>query len=425
MKFNPFKPNGIISPGIFTGRLDEMRAIEHGLFQAKHGNPIHFMIQGERGIGKSSLFFVTKLVANGEIETFTNEKLNFLVISVDLGAASNQMDIIRTIGRELKDTIGAKSAVKERARAFWDWATNWEILGVRYHKDGDSFDPHEALDAFVSQVASLCGTLSGEIDGILILIDEADRPGADAKLGEFCKLMTERLARKECNNVVLGLAGLPTLLGRLKESHESSPRLFTTMLLDPLLPAERIEVIDRGMKVANEKNTAATSITLEATNLLADLSEGYPHFIQQFAFSAFQYDKDNLITAEDVIGGAFSENGALSQLGDKYFNEMYHLRIASNDYRHVLNTMAAHGDQWVSRRQIIEESALAKTTVTNALNALKARQIIMSDDSRKGRGFYRLPTRSFAAWINAIRSVSERTEGQVGFAAGVPLDTTF
>lgn len=179
------------------------------------------------------------------------------------------------------------------------------------------------------------------------------------------------------------------------------------------------------MKVANEKNTAATDITLEAKNLLADLSEGYPHFIQQFAFSAFQHDKDNLITAQDVIGGAFSENGALSQLGDKYFNEMYHLRIASNDYRHVLNTMASHGDQWVSRRQIIEESALAKTTVTNALNALKARQIIMSDDSRKGRGFYRLPTRSFAAWINAIRSVSERTEGQVGFAAGVPLDTTF
>lgn len=200
-----------------------MRAIEHGLFQAKHGNPIHFMIQGERGIGKSSLFFVTKLVANGEIETFTNEKLNFLVISVDLGAASTQMDIVRAIGRELKETIGAKSAIKERARAFWDWATNWEILGVRYHKDADAFDPHEALDAFVSQVASLCGTLSADIDGILILIDEADRPGPEAKLGEFCKLMTERLARKECNNVVLGLAGLPTLLGRLKESHESSP----------------------------------------------------------------------------------------------------------------------------------------------------------------------------------------------------------
>lgn len=231
MKFNPFKPNGIISPGIFMGRIQEIREIEHGLFQAKHGNPVHFMIQGERGIGKSSLFFVTKLVANGEIETLTDEKLNFLVISVDLGSASTQLDIIRTIGRELKEMIGAQSAIKERAKVFWEWATNWEILGVRFHKDAATMDPHEALDTFVAQLANLCGAIGNEIDGILILIDEADRPGPEANLGEFCKLLTERLARKQCNNVVVGLAGLPTLLGQLKQSHESSPRLFTTMLL--------------------------------------------------------------------------------------------------------------------------------------------------------------------------------------------------
>jgi len=425
LKFNPFKPNGIISPGMFTGRLQEIEQIEQALFQAKHGNPVHFMIQGERGIGKSSLFFVTKLVANGQIETLTDEKLNFLVISVDLGSASTQLDIIRTIGRELKEIVGSQSAIRERAKAFWDWATNWEILGVRFHKDAALMDPHDALETFVTQLASLCGVLGGQIDGIVILIDEADRPGAEANLGEFCKLLTERLARRQCSNVVLGLAGLPTLLGQLKFSHESSPRLFTTMLLEPLLPDERVRVIDRGIEEANRVNSAPTTISSDARNLLADLSEGYPHFLQQFAFSAFQEDKDGAISVDDVLSGAFAENGALSQLGDKYFNEMYHLRIASNDYRRVLNTMAVYGDQWVSRGQIIKESGLAKSTVTNALNALKARQIIVSDDSRKGRGFYRLPTRSFAAWINATRSVSERSVDQSKVSAAVPLDTTF
>lgn len=408
MKFNPFRPTGIISPGIFHGRLDELQAIEHGLFQAKNGNPVHFLIQGERGIGKSSLFYVLKITADGSIKTLSGDSLNFLVVSIDLGGASSQIDIVRALGRELKQVLAERDSLREKARSFWDWATNWEILGVRYHKDGNEFDPQSATDELVSQIALLSQSLGESIEGILILMDEADRPDESANLGELCKNMTERLARKNCNNVVLGIAGLPNIIGKLRASHESSPRIFTTMLLAPLLPEEREAVINSGLNQANEKNEEKTSITSEAMKLLTNLSEGYPHFIQQFAYSAFASDKDGTIDVEDVLDGAYRENGALSQLGDKYFSSMYHSRIASDDYRAVLHTMAAHSDRWVSRKDIISESSLPSSTVTNALNALKAREIIQSDESRKGRGFYRLPTKSFAAWINAVRSIRER-----------------
>ncbi len=39
MKFNPFVPNGIAYPGMFIGRLDEIRTIEQALFQTRNGNP--------------------------------------------------------------------------------------------------------------------------------------------------------------------------------------------------------------------------------------------------------------------------------------------------------------------------------------------------------------------------------------------------
>lgn len=55
LKYNTFRPNNIITPGMFVGRLEEINAIERCLFQAKNGNPQHFLVQGERGIGKSSL----------------------------------------------------------------------------------------------------------------------------------------------------------------------------------------------------------------------------------------------------------------------------------------------------------------------------------------------------------------------------------
>jgi DNA-binding IscR family transcriptional regulator len=79
------------------------------------------------------------------------------------------------------------------------------------------------------------------------------------------------------------------------------------------------------------------------------------------------------------------------------------VKISSEDYRKVLNTMASRSDNWVSRKDIISESGVSESSVTNALSALKDRKIIMVEDGR--RGFYRLPTKSFAAWINAFRSV--------------------
>ena len=44
------------------------------------------------------------------------------------------------------------------------------------------------------------------------------------------------------------------------------------------------------------------------------LSEGYPHFLQQFAFSAFEKNSDNEIDGADVMNGAFQETAHFSNL---------------------------------------------------------------------------------------------------------------
>jgi hypothetical protein len=68
-KFNPFRPDKMMPPGMFCGRVEELRVIDHCLLQTKGGNPQHFLIDGERGIGKSSLFLIAQYVAKGDIPT--------------------------------------------------------------------------------------------------------------------------------------------------------------------------------------------------------------------------------------------------------------------------------------------------------------------------------------------------------------------
>ncbi|MDA8585558.1 hypothetical protein N9L47_04715, partial [Rhodobacteraceae bacterium] len=239
----------------------------------------------------------------------------------------------------------------------------------------------------------------------LIMLDEADTAPVEANLGEFVKIATERLAKRGVLKVMFCLAGQSALMTRLRQSHESSVRIFQVLEMGPLRTKERIEVVERGLSLANERNEQATTIDVEATNLLASLSEGYPHFLQQFAHSAFNADTDDRISQEDVSLGTVSENGAIAQLGQKYFSEMYFSKIWSDDYRRVLDFMAQHGDDWVTRKDIIAGCKVSDSNVTNALAALKKREIILADEARKG--FYRLPTRSFATWITVRNEAQE------------------
>lgn len=407
LKYNPFQPNTMVAPGMFVGRLEEIDTIEQSLFQAKNGNPQHFLIEGERGIGKSSLLLLISGYAGGLVASHSSGEFRFLTLSVDMGGVDTQLDIVRCIARALKQAIADRDALKEKASQVWDFLSKWEVLGVRYH-GSDAPDPDDARDDLVASIAKVMETAASEVDGIFIMIDEADAPPETADLGEFVKLLTERLTRRGCTNVLLGLAGLPSTIGKLRASHESSPRIFEVLHLAPLEPDERKRVVERGLATAKEKNGSETAITDEAMTLLCELSEGYPHFIQQFAYAAFATDADNHIDVNDVVDGAFKENGAIAQLGQKYFNEMYFGRINSGEYRKVLDAMAKYSDNWVWRQTLADEAGVKVSTLNNALNTLKTKKIIVADETRQG--YYKLPTKSFAAWINAIKSVEAKTE---------------
>jgi DNA-binding transcriptional regulator YhcF (GntR family) len=161
------------------------------------------------------------------------------------------------------------------------------------------------------------------------------------------------------------------------------------------------------------------NITAEARRLIAHLSEGYPHFLQEFAHCSFEHDSDNNIDANDVWSGTLAENGALDQLGKKYFSDLYIDQIGSEDYRKVLTAMAEGLDEWTSRRDITKRSGVKQTTVDNALHALKERKIIVQNP--RVRGEYKLPTKSFAVWIR-VRAAAKTGETQSVVEPTLPLD---
>jgi len=402
-KINTFRPGSVVSPGMFAGRLDEIRSIERGLVQTKAANPFHFIIEGERGIGKTSLLLLLDIIATGKVNIFEKGALNFLVVNVELRSTTDYEDIVDSILLELKREIAETAWLMEMAKRTWGFLSKFEVYGVSFRERETNAHSGKRLDELTDTLVHLLADAGSKVDGVLILIDEADKPAPSANLGELCKLLTERLTKRGCEKVSIGLSGLPGVIERLKESHESSPRVFQVFALKPLEDSERKEVIDRGLKMSVEAGGDPVTITDEAKEMIANLSEGYPHFLQEFAHCAFNYDSDNQIDVGDVTGGTYSENGAFDQLGKKYFNQ-YYAAPGSDDYRRVLIAMADHLDAWVTRAAIIAESKLKASTVDNALRALKAKQVILQNDNLPGQ--YRLPTKSFAVWLK-IRQGAE------------------
>ena len=147
----------------------------------------------------------------------------------------------------------------------------------------------------------------------------------------------------------------------------------------------------------NKINTDQTTITEEAKTRISTLSEGYPHFIQQFAYSAFAFNTDGEITDEDVLSGAVSKGGAIDAIGDRYYASAFHDKIKSDEYRQVLQIMAESMNSWIKKSEIRKKFTGKDQTITDALQALTTRKIILKNPSKMGE--YRLQQRGFALWI--------------------------
>jgi hypothetical protein len=400
VKYNPFKPGSIIHAGMFVGRLPELETLEKAMLQTRMGNPSHFLIHGERGIGKSSLLLlISGTAVDNEPSVMLHERFRFLTVNIELEPADEYPDLLGKIARELQRTLNSNEDVKRRLSKVWEFLTNWEILGVKYTR---TTAPVEAmLEELTDKFIRVAGGLGDEWSGIYLFIDEADKPQSGAGLGEFVKVFSERLTKRGVNNVGLGVIGISDVIAKMRASHESSVRIFTPVHLRPLAVGDRRRVVTRGIEEANKRNAVQTTVADEALDLIAEYSEGYPYFIQQYAYSAFDHDQDNVIDRGDVVAALTKENGALELLGQRYFENMYSDEIRSDDYRKVLQVIAARMPNSSTRQQIIKESGLKTHTVNNALTALKKRGTVVPESGVDG--VFRLPSQSFAAWIQAFK----------------------
>lgn len=369
------------------------------LSAAYHGDPVkHILLMGERGIGKSSLLQFCELMAADDLPGETTD-FDFLVVSVSLAGVSDMFEITRRVADHLKLALDTRNVASPGLRAIVDFLLNWEILGVHYHRPETPVSHNQALGTLVDKLAEV--ERLGFFQGVFITFDEADAPPPDAGLATWLKDFTERLQRQKVAKLLMLVAGQPILRAHLYDNHQSVLRIFKSMTLTPLADLERREILRTGMRLANATANQPRDMTDDAEDLLSDLSEGYPFFLQTYAYAAFDQAGTGPVDAE-AVETAFP--AATRDIGADFFDGVYKSAATSDNYKAVLRAMADHGTDWLTRQQITKAAEpVSPDNVANALRKMKTSDALEAHPDKPG--LYRLPTNAFAAWLKTLDDV--------------------
>jgi hypothetical protein len=390
--------------------LHEVDRIDAHLLQAKAGNASGFLITGERGIGKTSLLLHARAAAEGRVRVRDERRrLNFLVLQTDIEPQTTQMALARKIELALRRALIMNERALGVLQRTWEFLQRLQAAGYGLKPKESSSLPDETLmeelayslasttTAMTTPRAAADWGLVGVYDGVVLLVDEADSASPQLELGTFLKLLVERVQRHGCERLLVGLAGTPRVREALLSSHESALRLFEVLELGPLTRDETAQVLELGLAEANERNEEPMEIAPEAKDVICYLAEGLPHFIQQFAHSAFERDEDGVIDVDDVVNAAIGEGGAIEALGNRMYRDVFYRRITDESHRDVLRLAATHRGGWIGRDELAPALAGRPDQVDCALAALTELEVLVQDPTDASG--YRLANRGLAMWI--------------------------
>lgn len=403
---NPFDPSRPIDPAKFVGRRKEIRELEAALLHAKSDKPRHFLITGERGVGKTSFFDFIRRRA-------TESGFTFAVVDLAINKHTTRLDLARALKRQLDSVLARYPTAKETIERAWSFIQRFEVAGVSY-KGADQSENHrdlhqEVADSLCEIVKRVCGTPGGHAlevacDGVLILIDEVDQASDELDIGSFLKYLLEQLNRKGCHRVAVGLAGLTRSTEVLLRSHASSLRIFDELALVNLRREEAEELLNEVQTIVCDGGFGEFVITAEARDMLFSLSGGHPHMLHQFGYCAFEAACGGEVGGELVVGinhvvsGAFELRGALDLIGDMYFRRPFESVSGSPEVLSILDHVS-ETSMPDSLAQIAEGTGLAQAEVRRSLDALVRAGLL--DEHAGCRFGVRHP--AFAFWVKAQR----------------------
>jgi len=276
---NPYAPGAGTPPPALVGRDAIIESADIALRRLRAARSSqHQLITGLRGVGKTVL--LGKLAALAQ-------HVGYRVIRVEaVGGDDTLRSLLRQARRILED-LDRSQKVTRALRSIESVAITLAGTGVTIERTAATPD-REALADVVTDLA----TAAADHDlGVLLAIDEAQMiAGADLRR----LLAGVHRCGQDGLPLACVLAGLPNLVGDVAKAATYAERMFTVADLGRLSPTQvERAIVEPAAEIGVEWSSAAT-------DAIIDHSDGFPFFVQTWAYHTWNTAHDEPISAVDV-----------------------------------------------------------------------------------------------------------------------------
>lgn len=324
---NPFSPGAGTRPPELAGRQAILNKA-HILFERlKVGrSEKSFLLVGLRGVGKTVLLNEIKLLAEESeyktilIEAHEKKSLAALILP-DLRHLLYRLDRLENASQHLKKAFRVlKSFITGMKLKFQDIEVSLDIdpeIGT-----ADSGDIEYDLPALLEVIAEAAAERN---TAIALIIDELQYI-SEVEMSALI-MAAHRIAQKNLPLALVG-AGLPQLVGLTGRSKSYAERLFDFPRIGPL---ERDDAIDALRLPMHEQNV---DITQSAINDILKQTQGYPYFLQEWGYQAWNLAKQSPIDLQDVKDAT---RISIQRLDESFFRVRFdRLTPREKEYLHAL-----------------------------------------------------------------------------------------
>lgn len=287
---NPYAPGAGTPPPALVGRDAAIDAAGIALQRLRAGRASqHQMVTGLRGVGKTVL--LAKLAALGQHH-------GYRVIRLEAVAGDDTLRSLLRQCRRILEDLDQSKRVGRALRSIESVAVTLMGTGATIARTAATPD-REALADVITDVAAA----AADHDlGVLLAIDEAQMVDA----GDLRRLLAGvHRCGQDALPMACILAGLPNLVGFVAKAATYAERMFTVSDLGALSPAQVARA------VAEPAEEMGVEWSPEAIEAIVDHSDGFPFFVQTWAYHTWNAAYDEPISRADVDLAAPHANHAL------------------------------------------------------------------------------------------------------------------
>ncbi len=390
---SPFYPGQPVPVELFVGRTAQLdRMLRRGVEQVAAGKPVAMFIQGEYGIGKSSIA--------GFLQYLAAKDHNLHSIYAPLGGVESINDVA---ARVLEATIRSGAFDPSRNERIRNWLSKYigeqSLFGVTIHAEALRRDAPSIAAGMLPFLAEVYARLKDTgTRGVFLALDEINGIAGDPHFAHLIKgvVDTNALSNRPLPLLLL-LCGVEERRREMIAQHQPVDRIFDVIDIAAMTESEMREFFTKAY--------ASVQMTVddEAMSLLCKYSAGFPKIMHLVGDAAFWIDRDGRVDRDDALQAVLT---AADEVGKKYVDQQVYKALRSQDYHSILAKIARMGPDAMTFTKAEVAKGLTeseKKKFNNFLQKMKTLKVLRSGDTQ-GEYVFNMRMVRLYIWLQSLSS---------------------